>query len=83
MSQENTNGQEHAKTPLEMVREQQEQQNAGLAELHATVAQGQAMQQQSHDTQEQHVDTSPEVPGQGPPSTMRQHPQRANRSHNQ
>jgi hypothetical protein len=36
----------------------------------------QAMQQTSEDVQERRPDATTEVPGQGPPSTIRYHPQR-------
>jgi hypothetical protein len=73
---------DHPKTPLELVREQQEHQQQTLAEGRA-IAEGQSMEAKSHEVEELRPDTTPEVPGQGPPSTMRKHPQRANRSHNQ
>lgn len=70
------------KTPLEMVRETQERQQATLAEGRAE-AEGKAASASTHEAEEARVDTTPEVPGQGPPSSMRTHPQRSNQSHNQ
>ena len=67
------------KTPLEMVRETQERQQQTLAEGQA-IAQGQAMAAKTHEVEELRPDPTPEVPGQGAPSTMRKHPQRSNRN---
>jgi len=74
--------QDHAKTPLELVREQQEHQQQTLAEGRAQ-AEGQSMKAHTHEVEEARVDATPEVPGQGPPSSIRTHPQRKNQSHNQ
>ena len=74
--------QDQPKTPLELVREQQEHQQQTLAQGRIE-AEGQAMKAQTHEVEELRPDATSEVPGQGPPSSMRQHPQRSNRSHNQ
>lgn len=73
---------DHAKTPLEMVREQQEHNQQTLAQGRLE-AEGQAMKAQTHETEEIRPDATSEVPGQGPPSSIRQHPQRKNQSHGQ
>ena len=70
---------DHPKTPLELVRETQERQQQTLAEGKA-IAEGQSMQAKSHEVEELRPDPSPEVPGQGTPSSMRKHPQRSNRN---
>lgn len=74
--------QDHAKTPLELVREQQEHHQQTLAEGRAQ-AENQSMKAHSHEVEELRVDATPDVPGEGPPSSIRNFPQRQNGSHNQ
>ena len=70
------------KTPLEMVREQQEHQQQTLAQGRIE-AEGQAMKAQTHETEDVRPDATPDVAGQGPPSSMSHYPQRRNQSHGQ
>ncbi len=74
--------QDEPKTPLERVREQQEHQQQTLAQGRAD-AEGQSVKAHNREVEEERVDTTPDVPGQGPPSAMRNYPQRSNQSHNQ
>jgi hypothetical protein len=63
------------KTPLELVREGQDKSRDTLAQA----AHDQSTKAHGQQGEDARADTSPEVPGQGPPSSIRTHPQRDNR----
>jgi len=60
------NDSDQTKTPLEAVKQMQQEREQGLRE-------------KSHQAEDLNQDNTPEVPGQGPPPDIRHHPQRDQR----